>query len=287
MDHYQTARRCALLAFAGNLLLAIMKLFVGTISNSSALLSDGLNSIGDIFSSVVTFIGNMISEKPSDEDHPTGHGKAEYIFSALIGLSLLVVAFKAAQRAATIFLSPEPIQNLTFVWLVCITTILVKALLFLYSDKRGKKTRNPMILALAEDHRSDIFVTLGTLLGTTGSYLGLRWLDPVAGIIIAGIIARSGIQVLIRSYHVLMDTTASHSSPLVTSTQALIDSMPDIKSVDSIVARPVGTRFFLEIKIGVDGNMTVAQSHAIGSIIKEQLLENEGVADVLIHMNPY
>ena len=286
MNHYQIAQRCAMISFAGNVILAVIKILVGIISNSSALLSDGLNSVGDIFSSVITLIGNRISEKPSDEDHPTGHGKAEYIFSALIGLSLLIVAFHAAQRAASIFLNPTPIQHLFFVWMVCIATIVIKASLFIYSNAQGKKTRNPMVLALAEDHRSDIFVTVGTLLGTTGSYFGIHWLDPVAGIIIASIIARSGIQILIRSYRVLMDTTASYSSPIVTSTQNLISSMPEVQTIDSIVARPVGTRFFLEIKIGVDGNMTVLQSHAIGSAIKNKLLENNDIADVLIHINP-
>lgn len=286
MNENQIINRISVVSFIGNALLAILKITGGVLSRSSAMLSDGLNSIGDIFSSTVAMIGNRIAHKPSDEEHPHGHGKAAYIFSALIGISLLLVAAEAFANALRTFINPEPIDHISFVVFVCFVTIITKLVLFLYTDITGKRIKSPMIMALSEDHRSDIFVTIGTLIGILGTHLGIVWLDPVMGIIIAGIIARAGVKILMDSYRILMDTSESDSSPIMQYARKIILEFPEVERTDSIIARPVGTNFCLEIKIGIDGEMTVNQSHQIANEIKHRLLENDDVCDVLIHINP-
>lgn len=286
MDRYKQTNRIALFSLLGNVFLAIIKVTAGIFSHSNAMLADGLNSAGDVFSTLVTFVGNAISKKPKDEDHPHGHGKAEYIFSALIGLSLLFVAFKAMQTAVSSFMQPEPIQHVGIVLAICFVTIVLKAFLFFYTNRSGKKSRNPMILALAEDHRSDVFVTSATVIGVLGSHFGIAWLDPLFGIFIAIVIGRAGFLVLRDAYMVLMDTTQSASSPLIEFATRTIVRFPEVDHIDSIVARPIGTRYFLEIKISLPGDMTVRDSHQVGKAIELELLKNENIADALIHINP-
>ena len=84
MDRYQSAKITGILGILGNIFLCIIKAIAGIISNSQSLLADAFNSAGDIFSSLMTFIGNKISSKGADDDHHLGHGKAEYIYSLLI-----------------------------------------------------------------------------------------------------------------------------------------------------------------------------------------------------------
>ena len=89
MDRNNRIKRVAILGIVGNILLLIAKLMVGLTTRSQVMIADGLNSAGDVFASVMTYIGNHISAQPGDEDHPYGHGKAEYIFSMIISFSLL------------------------------------------------------------------------------------------------------------------------------------------------------------------------------------------------------
>lgn len=99
MDRFQLTKRVAVLGIAANILLLVLKLSVGLVSRSQAMIADGFNSAGDVFASVMTFMGNRISSKPEDETHPYGHGKAEYIFSMIISFSLLLVAYKILQNS--------------------------------------------------------------------------------------------------------------------------------------------------------------------------------------------
>ena len=84
MDRYKSTKKASILGIIGNVFLLIIKGMIGFMTNSQAMIADSVNSAGDIFSSSMTFIGNKIASKPSDESHNLGHGKAEYIFSMFI-----------------------------------------------------------------------------------------------------------------------------------------------------------------------------------------------------------
>lgn len=286
MDRYEQANRIGIISLSINSILAVCKIIVGVLSSSSAMIADGFNSSGDVFSSIITLLGNRISKKPRDQDHPTGHGKAEYIFSGIIGLSLLLVAWNTLQNAIESLRSLQPISHYFWLLVVAGLTILCKSLLFTYCRSAGKTTKNPMIMALSEDHRGDIFLTSGTVIGIIGSYFGVYWMDSVIGILISTYIAYQGFCILKQSYHVLMDTTANATSPLILKITETITQIPGIDHIDSIVARPVGSCYAINIKISVPGNMTVLESHDITRKIKDQIITDPEVVDVIIHVNP-
>ena len=279
-------KRVAGLSLVCNIMLAGLKVTVGILSRSSALLADGMNSAGDCISSLTMLIGSAVAGRPPDNDHPYGHGRAEYIFSAVMGIVLLFVSWRTLTGAVESLMDPQPTQYLFWVLLVCAATIATKLGLYAYSLKAGKKYRSPMIVAMGEDHRSDVFVTAGTVLGVLGSIFGLTYLDGVVGILISGVIAYSAFKVLREAYGVLMGTAARASSPLVELATRTAETTPGVDHLDEVTASPVGTQFFVVIKISVPGDMTVQTSHDIGKQIQQKLMEDERVFDVIVHVNP-
>ena len=126
----------------GNIFLLIIKAIVGFVSKSQAMIADSFNSAGDIFASLMTFIGNRIASAPGDDDHNFGHGKAEYIFSMFIGLSMILVAAKLFYDSISTLILGSKLEFSWLLVLVCIITIVVKLCLYLYTKKASKICNN-------------------------------------------------------------------------------------------------------------------------------------------------
>ncbi len=149
MERYKSANIASFLGIVGNVFLLIIKLFAGVISNSQAMISDAVNSAADIFSSVMTFIGNKIASKKPDEDHNLGHGKAEYIFSMLISLSMMIVAISLLMSSISTIRNPGEYEFSFVLIVVCLITIFVKLGLYIYTDRIAKRYDNLLIEANA------------------------------------------------------------------------------------------------------------------------------------------
>ena len=138
-SRYNSTQRSALLGIIGNLFLLIIKGIVGILSHSQAMIADAANSAGDIFASLMTYIGNRIASEPSDETHNFGHGKAEYIFSLFISIAMLLVSSKLLYDS---FVSLIYMKSFIFSWLlvlVCVITIIIKFGLYIYTKNQYKR----------------------------------------------------------------------------------------------------------------------------------------------------
>ena len=141
-DRYSSTKTASILGIIGNIFLLIIKAIIGIITNSQAMIADSVNSAGDIFSSTMTYIGNKIASRPSDNSHNLGHGKAEYIFSLLISISMILISIKLLVSS---FNSLIYKANYKFSWIlviVCVVTIIVKLLLYIYTHRLSKKHNN-------------------------------------------------------------------------------------------------------------------------------------------------
>ena len=159
MDRFKCAKRASMFGIMGNIFLLIIKGTIGLITRSQSMIADSLNSAGDIFSSLMTYIGNRIASVPKDEDHNLGHGKAEYIYSLLISIMMILMALIIIKEGLeTLIFKKTYIFN---IWLivVCITTIIIKFILFLYTNKIGKKYNNLLVMANSKDHINDCILT--------------------------------------------------------------------------------------------------------------------------------
>lgn len=170
-------KKVSIIGICANVFLLVIKGIIGFISNSHAMIADSLNSAGDIFASIMSFIGAKLSSKPKDDDHPYGHGKAEYIFSFLISISMIIASIIMVKTSIESIVNKNRVNVSIFLVLVCIVTILIKLFLFLYAYRKNKETESILIKAIKEDHRNDMFVTLGTLIGILASYFGFYFID--------------------------------------------------------------------------------------------------------------
>ena len=284
MDRFKTTKKVAILGIFANIFLLAIKLAAGFISRSQAMIADGFNSAGDVFASIMTLVGNSIASRPEDSDHPYGHGKAEYIFSMIISMSLIFVSFTIFKSALSSIINKSSFEASWFLITVAIVTIVVKLLMFIYTNRVGKTLDNLLVLANSEDHRNDVFVTAGTLFGIMMGYFGIAWVDGVVGICISIWIAYTGIRIFISSFRVLMDTNMDPA--LKENTFRLVEHINGVDHIDSINAKPVGAGFIMLIKVSVDGEMSVNESHKISAEIKAQVKGMKGVKDAVVHINP-
>ncbi len=247
------------------------------------MIADGLNSAGDVFASLMTYIGNKISSQPFDSEHPYGHGKAEYIFSMIISFSLLLVAFNIGRNAVDSINNRTAFLFTPWLLVVAFFTIATKSLLYMYCSRIGHRYNSLLALANAEDHRNDVFITLFTLMSVITGYYNLFIVDAVVGLLIGVWIAYTGFTIFSSSYYVLMDTTLDPD--IKDELVSLLEAIEGIDHVDTITSKPVGLTFLLIVKISVDGSLTIREGHHIGDRVKSLLMDYDYVDDVIVHLN--
>ena len=285
MNRFKSTKLASIFGISGNILLMIIKGIVALLTGSQAMTADAFNSAGDIFSSLMTYIGNKISSKPSDEDHNLGHGKAEYIYSMLISISMILMAMRVLKES---FISLVKGKTYDFsVWLivVCLTTIIVKLILFVYTNKLYKKYNNLLVKANSKDHFNDMIITSVNLISCLLSLKGLYFLDGVVGIIISLWIMYTSIKLFIESYNVLMDKSISIETK--NEVYEIIDRHKEVKKVIHFNSTPVGYKYQISFTIYVDGNMSTFDSHNIANKLEKEIIkEIEEIYLVIIHVNP-
>ena len=279
-------RNVSIVGIVFNIFLLIIKIIVGIISNSQAMIADGLNSAGDIFASLMSYIGNKISSRPNDENHPYGHGKAEYIFSFVISAVMIAVSFSMLKSSIISILYSSKLNFSYTLIIVCFVTIITKLLLFIYAKFNYKKVNNILIKASMEDHRNDMLLTTGTLVGIMCSKYGYYFVDGMIGSLISLWILVIGIKLVKSSYEILMDTDLSLD--LKENIIQKAKSVENVLHVDSVRAKPTGDKYIVILKISMDGNLTLNESHKIAGAVKEKLLnELDYICDIVIHTNPH
>ena len=284
MNRYDSAKRAGILGIFGNIFLLIIKTIVGILSNSQAMIADAANSASDIFASLMTFIGNKIASEPDDNNHNFGHGKAEYIFSLFISISMIFVAAKLLYDSVMSLVHNDAFVFSWFLVAVCIITIVVKLLLYLYTKSLFKTHNNILLKANMKDHRNDCIVTSCTLISIIFGLFGFYLFDGIVGIGISIWICYTGINILIESCNVLMDVSIdSDTEKLILD---LAHSYKDIKKVDNISSSPVGYQYIVVVTIYVDGNMSTFDSHKLADSLEKDISRIDKVYRTIIHVNP-
>ena len=285
MNRFETTRRVGILGIVGNIFLLIIKIVVGILAKSQSMIADAANSASDIFASLMTFIGNKIASEPSDEDHNFGHGKAEYIFSLFISISMIVVSLKILYDSAFSIIYKNEIIFSWWLIIVCIITIVTKLSLYLYSKSALKKFNNILLESNMKDHRNDCIVTSFTTISIILSLFGLYWVDGVVGIGISIWIFYTGIKIFVESYNVLMDK--SINPKIKEDIYKIITEFDGVKEIVGMHTIPTGYKYILVLTIGVDGNMETFKSHTIADNLQKEIESKFDVIDrVIVHVEP-
>lgn len=283
-ERSKETKKVGIVGIIGNVFLFVIKIIVAIFSKSNAMLADSINSGTDVLSSLMTLIGGKIAGEPSDEDHNYGHGKAEYIFSLIISLIMGYLALKIAWNGINSLIDGAKFDFSLSLIIVCTVTIVTKFSLYRYTKKIGKKSNNILILANSEDHINDVYTTLSVLVGILAALVNLYWLDGVVAIIIAIRILYTAIEFFMQSYNVLLDVSMSEEE--IGKIKDIIKTYEKIDHIDKVTSKAVGNSFIVIVKVSVDGNMTVKESHEIVGKLKAEILEQKNVYDVIVHVNP-
>lgn len=283
-ERYKLTKKAGIFGIIGNVFLLIIKAIVGFVFKSQAMIADSFNSAGDIFASLMTFIGNKISSAPGDDDHNFGHGKAEYIFSMFIGLSMIFVAAKLLYNSISTLINGSQLKFSWLLVLVCIITITVKLCLYIYTKKASKACNNILLEANMKDHKNDCLVTLFTLISVLLTLCGIYWFDGIVGIGISIWIGYTGISIFIESYNVLMDVSVDEKTKDLI--LEIINSHKDVKKIESISSSPVGSQHMIFITICLDGNMSTFESHSLANNIEESVTQLSNVYKTIVHVEP-
>lgn len=284
MDRYKETKKAGLLGILANLFLLIIKASIGFLTKSQAMIADSANSAGDIFASLMTWIGNRIASEPQDDSHNFGHGKAEYIFSLFISISMIIVSLKLLYDSIYSLINGG---NITFSWflvIVCIITIITKFLLYIYTKKLCKKHCNILLEASKKDHRNDCIITSFTLISSLASLINLTLIDGIVGTGISIWIAITGIKIFIESYNILMDESIDEETKNII--LELVNNYEEIKKVEHFSSSPVGYQYVIVLTIYLDGNMTTFKSHELADNLEKDINSLDKVYNTIIHVNP-
>lgn len=285
MNRFKSTKLASVFGITGNIFLMIIKSIIAFITGSQAMIADAFNSAGDIFSSLMTYIGNKISSKPRDDDHNLGHGKAEYIYSMLISISMILMALFILKDSFVSLVKGKTYEFSIWLIVVCVLTILVKFLLFMFTNKVYKKYNNLLVKANSRDHFNDMIITSVNLISCLLSLKGMYFLDGVTGIMISIWIIYTSVKLFIESYNVLMDKSISIETK--NEVYDIIDRHKEIKKVIHFNSTPVGYMYQISFTIYVDGNMSTFDSHEIANKLEKEIVkEIDEIYLVIIHVNP-
>lgn len=285
MKRYREVKIASILGIVGNIFLLFLKGIIGFLSNSQAMIADSFNSFGDVFSSLMTYVGNKISSKEADKDHHLGHGKAEYIYSFLISIIMIITSYSVIKGAIVTFFRHEEIQFSYWLVLASVITIVVKFSLYLYTRKLSRKEKNILLVANSKDHRNDCLLTTLTLISSICGLYGYYYVDIIVGIIISLWIFYTACQLFIESYDVLMDKAMNEDTQ--NKVYELIEKHKEVVRINHFNATPVGYRYQISFTIFVDGNLTTFESHNIANCLEREIeAKIPEVYLTVIHVNP-
>jgi cation diffusion facilitator family transporter len=276
-------RRVLWRLLVANLAVVVAKALAGWWAGSLAVLSDAVHSLTDAANNLVGIWLIRAAAKPPDREHPYGHAKLEPIGAFVVSAVMGVVAYEIGREAvlrlwagATVSLALTP---LTFT--VMLGTLAVNLLVVWYERRAGHQLGSPFLLADAQHTLSDVYVTVGVLVGLVGMWFGWTWLDPVVSLAVVAAVGWGAYHVLVTAINELMDTAAVEDEQLI----ALARQHPDVVEVRHVRSRGRGAYGFAELTL-VFRHDDLRRAHATSDLLETQIRQMYGLAHITIHLEP-
>lgn len=286
-SHIQTAIRAAQYSMVGNLLLAGVKIVVGILGHSFAMIADGIESVSDIFSSILVWIGLKYASKPPDRNHPYGHGKAEPLITFLVVGLLIVSAIYIIIQSIFYINQPHEIPK-PYVLIILGVIILAKEGFYRVIKKKSHETKSRMLEADAWHHRSDAITSLAALIGIGIAVIlgeGYESADDWAALVAAGIILYNAFRIFRPALGEVMDENTHQT--LIRRIRELAIEVEGIVNTEKCYIRKSGMLYHVDLHASVDGEISVHEGHALAHRLKDHLQEAlPEIAEVLIHIEP-
>jgi cation diffusion facilitator family transporter len=278
------------LGLAANVLLSALKTLVGILGHSPALLAEGINSISDVAYYVVVAVFMRLARKPADEEHPYGHSQLESIASLVVGSFVITTAiavfWNSINNVYDLIIGESKFGGAASIALwIALFTVALKVALYFFTRVIYRRTNNPAVLALAFDHRNDVYSATAAATGIFLGRMGILWADPLVGALVALLILRTGVEIMRQSSLDLMDDVPSRA--LGEQICDLLATIPEVEVVEEIHAHRFGPYLVVNITIGVDGELTVLEGDQIATQVENILYHSfDLVRRVYVHYHP-
>lgn len=289
MDRYnkmQIVNRISIVSIVANVILSAIKVIVGFLGKSNAIIADGVHSLSDVFSTVVAMIGIRLADKDDDENHPYGHEKIEPVMGKILANILLITAILIGYSAVQSILKEDYSIPSRIAIYAALLSIVVKEWMYQYTAKGAKKIESSALMADAWHHRTDSLSSVGSLIGVVGAIMGYPIMDPIASIIIAILVAKVAIDIYLQSVRDLIDSAADEET--VKDIRKIILGTGGVIRIDELKTRRHANKLYVDVEISVDKNLNVSQSHRIAEDVHNNIEKDiRKVKHCMVHVNPF
>lgn len=286
-DRVKVATRVSILTVIVNIFLSVIKVIIGLVGHSSSIVADGIHSMTDVFTTVIAFVGVRLSAKKADEDHQYGHEKFEPVMSKVLATVLIVTALLIGYNGIKNMFNVEALVKPSVLNLFAAgISIVTKEWMYHYTVKAADKINSGALKADAWHHRSDAMSSIGSLIGVGGAILGFKFFDPLAAVVIAVIILKVAVDIYLKSVDEVMDKSADDETiQLIRDTATAVEG---VLSIDLLLTRQHASVLYVDMEIGVKGDLTLWKAHDIAEEVHEEIEKHiPTVKHCMVHVNPY
>ena len=283
--HY--IRVAGTIALIGNAALAFIKILLAYFSKSLAVMGDGIDSSTDVLIAIVTLVISAIISRPSDKEHPWGHGRAETTTTLVLSFIIFFAGAQLAIQSVTRLMNPQDAQAIgRGAVIAAIISIAGKTVLALLQFHYGKIADSEMVKANALNMKNDIIMSLGILVGLfLSEQFKLPILDPIIALLVGLWVIKNAAKLFLQVNFELMDGNADNS--LYQKLFSAVSSVQGVHNPHKARIRKMASLFDIDLDIEVDPAMTVYDAHEQAEQVEEAIREVIPEAyDILIHIEP-
>ncbi len=288
LENEKIVMRVSINSLIVNVVLSIGKVLAGIIAGSGAMISDGIHSASDVFSTLIVMIGYKLSAKESDEHHQYGHERIECVAALLLAAILcatgIVIGYEGLQKIIHAEARNLGIPGILAL-IAAIVSIVVKEGMYWYTRGAAKKVNSGALMADAWHHRSDAMSSVGSMVGIIGARMGYAICDPLASVIICVFIVKAAYDIFKDAIIKMLDTACDNET--VEKMKEVILTQEGVIGVDQLQTRLFGARIYVDVEIVAKGDMTLCEAHNIAEQVHEAIEKNfEDVKHCMVHVNP-
>ena len=285
MDKYKKVKNILLFILVANLAVTVMKIVVGSLTNSSSVLADGFHSLSDSASNIVGIVGISIAARPKDKTHPYGHTKFEMLSSLFIGMMMVFIALKIVAEAILQIKNPESLNMTTISFVILIITLIINIIVTKYEYSVGKKVNSYILVSDSLHTKSDVYVSLGVLITLICIKLGFQVIiDKLVSFVVGIFILHGAYEIFKSTISILVDSAVIDENII----REIVVEFSEIKYIKNIRSRGCENDIYIDMDIMVEPDMTVEKSHElthnIENTMREKLNKNIQVAT---HIEPF
>lgn len=283
---YKEVRRVTLIGSAVDLTLGGAKIVGGYVATSQALIADGVHSLSDLATDIIVLYAAKHSHREADEEHPYGHGRIETLATVVLGVALVLVSIGIGIDAIDRLFNVERLMQPTVLALyIALVSVIAKEFIYHFSMRIARKYRSEMLKANAWHSRTDAISSIIVVIGVIGSMAGLNYLDAIAAVGVAMMIAKIGWDLTFQSLRELIDTGLDPER-----VELIRNTIMDVNGVQALHVlrtRRMGGEALVDVHIQVNPNLSVSEGHHISEQVRDQVVRGiDEVSDVMVHIDP-